>query len=92
MSRTTTENNHIIQGYEITNDNLTSRAGLNLFVKYLEQIKVYDLFLSYFNGFRKNKKGSSIKNIFKQLVLYFADGTYNKISGFNELQKDSGYA
>jgi hypothetical protein len=91
MSKKNNKNNNVIQGYEITNDNLTSRAGLNFFVKYLEQVKIYDLFLSYFKGFRKNKKGSSIKNIFKQLILYFADGTYNKISGFNELKKDAGY-
>ncbi len=81
-----------IQKYEITNDNLTSRAGLNFFVKYLEQIKIYGILLSLFGFLRKTKKGSSINQIFKQIFCFFFDGTYKKIEGFNRLSKDKGYA
>ncbi len=92
MTEISKKNKLKIQKIKITKENLTSRSGLIFFIKYLEQIKVFVLLIKYFKFFRRTKKGSSIKNIFKQLILYFIDGTYNQISGFNELKKDKGYS
>jgi hypothetical protein len=92
MNEKSKKNNPKIQKIEITKDNLTGRSGEIFFVKYLEQIQIFDLFIFFFKILKKSRKGSDIKNIFKQIILYFIDGTYKKISGFNNLKNDKGYA
>jgi hypothetical protein len=74
-----------------TDDFLTGRGGLALFVRYLSKIGIYKLLERYFGGIRKSKKGSPICNIFKQLFCFFLDGTSHHISRFDELLKDDGY-
>jgi hypothetical protein len=92
MKQNSKQINLKIQKIEVTNDNLTSRAGLNFFVKYLEQIKIYSIALMLLKFVKKSSKGYTIKNIFKQLILYFVEGTYNSISGFDVLKKDKSYS
>lgn len=81
-----------INKIEITNENLTSRAGLNFFVKYLNQIKIISFITGLLSFLKKSSKGSKINDIFKQLLLFFADGTYNKINAFDRLINDECYA
>ena len=90
-----TNNNNIegirISGIEKTEDVLTDRAGLLLFVKYLSQIGIYPLIERYFGSMRKSKKGIPIENIFKQLFCFFVDGTSFSLLRFDEIKRDKGY-
>src|SRR6056297_2559488 len=76
----------------VTNDKLTSRAGLTFLVHYLEAIDIYPLLERYFGGVRESAKGIPVKEAFKQLICFFVDGTYLHLTRFDELAKDSGYA
>lgn len=87
------KNNHKIKGVEATDEKITGRAGLSLFVKYLENIHIMQLMLlPIFACLRKSKKGASIEELFKQIICNFLDGTCQHLSRFNELQKDKAYA
>ena len=64
-----------ITGIDITNDTLTSRGGLSLFVRYLDAIGIMSIITRLFGSIRKNRKGNGIEEIFKQLLCNFVDGT-----------------
>lgn len=61
----------------ITSDTLTSRGGLSVFVRYLQNIALSPHLESRrgFGGIRKGSKGQPISEIFKQLFCFFLDGT-----------------
>ena len=59
----------------VTNDTLTDRGGMNLFVKYLSSVEIYLLLEDLFGNIRKNRKGLPVWNIFKQIFCWFYDGT-----------------
>ena len=40
----------------VTNDTLTGRGGMALFVKYLNSVEIYPLLQSFFGDIRRNKK------------------------------------
>jgi len=81
-----------ISDIEITNDRLTGRAGLALFVAYLHQIQIFPLIDRFFGSIRKNKKGIEIFEIIKQVLCFMVDGTSRHLSYFDQLAKDTGYA
>lgn len=83
---------HRINLIDVTNDTLTSRAGLTPFVRYLDSINIYPKLEVLFKSIRKNKKSNKISDIFKQLFCFLADGTSRHITRFDELKKDKGYA
>lgn len=76
----------------ITNDTLTSRGGMALFVKYLSNVEIYPLLSGFFGGIRKNKKGIPVWNIFKQVFCWLYDGTSRHLNYFDQLKGDEGYA
>ena len=76
----------------VTNDKLTSRAGLTFLVHYLEAIDIYPLLERYFGAVRKSAKGIPVKEAFKQLICFFVDGTSLHLAYFDELKKEVGYA
>jgi hypothetical protein len=76
----------------VTKDTLTSRGGLTLFVKYIENIGVIALLGRFFGRLRKSSKGQPIAEIFKQLFCFFADGTSQHFVRFDALKDDAGYA
>lgn len=59
-----------IDRIEKTDDSLTGRGGLALFVWYLSKISIYPLLKRLFGSIRKSKKGLPISNIFKQLFCF----------------------
>lgn len=77
---------------DVTQDTLTGRMGLNLFVRYLAEIDLDPLLERLFGPIRKSRKGQPVAEIFKQLFVFFADGTHRHLSYFDTLRKDSGYA
>ena len=63
-----------------------------LFARYLEQVGIYPLLLSYFGNLRKSNKGLPVWNILKQIFCFFYDGTSRHLVYFDQLKKDEGYA
>ena len=91
-SSTNNNDNAIINDVEVTEDNLTSRAGLSLFVRYLRSIVLFPYLEEIFSKIRKNNKGQGIAEIFKQLFCFFMDGTSRHLVYFDRLKEDEGYA
>jgi hypothetical protein len=83
---------HSIDDVQITNDLLTGRAGLNLFVKYLLGIELFPHVERMFGSMRKIDKGVPIVELFKQILCFFFDGTSRHLVWFDALAKDPGYA
>ena len=69
-----------ISQVEITNDTLTSRGGIALFVKYLEAIDIISLLLAKFGSLKKSRKGVTLQNLFLQVLCFFASsGIFREI-------------
>jgi len=81
-----------IRRIEATSDRLTGRAGLALFVAYLHSIEIFDWFDRWFGSIRKNRKGLAITELFKQVLCFFVDGTSRRLTYFDQLSQDEGYA
>jgi hypothetical protein len=81
-----------ISAIEITNDRLTGRAGLALFVTYLHQVSIFPLIDRFFGSIRKSRKGIAVFELFKQVLCFMADGTSRHLTYFDQLAKDTGYA
>ena len=76
----------------LTQDSLTSRAGLSLFVRYLSGIHLYTELSNRFGRIRKSSKGQEVTEIFKQILCFLFDGTSRHLTYFDHLKKDEGYA
>ena len=81
-----------IRRIEATSDRLTGRAGLALFVAYLHNIEIFSWFDRWFGSIRKNRKGLAITELFKQVLCFFVDGTSRRLTYFDQLSQDEGYA
>ena len=91
-STTVPKNPDVITKIEVTPDSLTGRAGLNLFVRYLDNIGINPLLERLFGRLRKSRKGLPIVEIFKQIFVFLLDGTSRHLSYFDALKKDPAYA
>ncbi|MGR3319958.1 MAG: transposase [Candidatus Anammoxibacter sp.] len=63
-----------------------------LFVKYLNSIGINQILLNCFGKIKKNNKGISASNMFKQIFCWLYDGTSRHLSYFDQLKGDKGYA
>ncbi len=88
----TSRSPHRIHGIDVTSDSLTSRAGLALFGRYLAEVSIFPVLETLFGRIRKSSKGRPVIEIFKQILLFFADATSRHLTRFDVLQKDPGYA
>jgi len=77
---------------EVTDDTLSGRGGLSLFVKYIEAVGVLGILSENFGNLRRSSKGASIESLFKQVLCFLFDGTSRHINYFDTLQRDPGYA
>lgn len=76
----------------VTEDTLTGRGGLALFVRYVSQVNIYALLLDAFGHIRRSEKGQPVWNVFKQIFCFFYDGTSRHLVYFDQLKRDRGYA
>ena len=75
-----------------TNDKITARGGLPLFLRYVENIGLYKLMTgTLISLFVSNGKGLQFHQFLKQTFAFFMDGTNMSISGFDQLKNDEGY-
>ena len=92
MPRRRHKNPCYIDDVQATNEILTSRAGLNLFARYLRGIEFDQHIDRMFAPMRKNPKGAPIRELFKQMLCFLFDGTSKHLAHFDVVAKDSGYA
>lgn len=83
---------HRISKVDVTNDIITGRGGLALFVRYLANINILPLLDDVFGNLRKSAKGLSVTKLFLQIFCFLFDGTSRHISHFDLLAQDNGYA
>ncbi len=76
----------------VTEDTLTGRGGLALFVRYVSQVNIYALLFDAFGHIRRSEKGQPVWNVFKQIFCFFYDGTSRHLVYFDQLKRDGGYA
>ena len=60
---------------EVTSDTLTSRAGLALFARYLDQIGLGWFLSRWLGPLRKSAKGLPAAECVRQVLLFLVDGT-----------------
>lgn len=92
MNDTTTRTRTQIDEIAMTSDQLTSRAGLAVFVRYLSAVGVGDRLHGLFSRLRKSAKGQAVAEVFKQIFVFMADGTSRHLSYFDQLKTDSAHA
>jgi hypothetical protein len=71
----------------VTEDTLTGRGGMALFVRYLSKVNIYALLLDSFGYLRRSKKGQPVWNIFKQVFCFFYDGTSRHLVYFDQFKR-----
>ncbi len=76
----------------ITNDKISGRGGIALFLRYIKNAGLYNLISSrVLSLLVSNRKGLSLHQFLKQIFSFFIDGTDMSISGFDGKKKDEGY-
>lgn len=81
-----------INKISVSDEKITSRGGLSLILRYVENIKLYELISSVvllkvvFFG-----KGLKLQQFIKQMIAFFIDGTDMSISSFDRKKTDKGY-
>jgi len=81
-----------IAGIEVTDDRLTSRAGLALFARYLDRSGLSWFLNRWLGPVRKSAKGASASECLRQVLLFLVDGTSRHLTYFDDLKADEGYA
>jgi hypothetical protein len=81
-----------ITGVELTDDTLAGRGGLALFSRYVRHVGVSAELERCFGELRKNRKRSSVVELFHQVLCFLVDGTSRHLSYFDHLVRDDGYA
>jgi hypothetical protein len=81
-----------VDGIDVTKNNITDRAGIITFSKYIKKINIIHCLAYFFNKIRKSKKGASVDSIFHQIICNYALGDSRSVSYFDILAKDKGYA
>ena len=81
-----------INKISITDDKMTARGGITLFLRYIENIKLYELIsnvvlLKVVFG----NKGLKLQQFLKQMFAFFIDGTDMSMAGFDKKKIDKGY-
>jgi len=77
----------------VTNDKISARGGVSLYLRYILSIKLYGLMAVTFTPFLViSSKGLQLQQFIKQMFAFFIDGTDMTMSGFDRKKKDKGYS
>ena len=77
----------------VTNDKISARGGLPLFLRYIEKIRLYTLISNkLLSMIVIHSKGLKLQQFLKQIFAFFIDGTDMSMSSFDSKKKDEGYA
>ena len=80
-----------IERIEVTNDLLTSRAGLAPLAEFVRKSGMLQT-LAALNPVKKSGKGASDIDTYLQILLNFMDGTNTSLTGFDALRDDPAWA
>lgn len=73
----------------VTNDKISARGGIPLFLRYIQNIKLFGLMSATFTSVLViNSKGLQLQQFLNQMFAYFIDGTDMAMSGFDRKKKD----
>ena len=76
----------------VTNDKISSRGGLPLFLRYIENIGIYELISNtILSKLVFGSKGLRLVSFLKQMFAFFMDGTDMSLTSFNDKKTDIGY-
>jgi hypothetical protein len=92
MADQTTKNQPRINKIETTDDLISGRGGLTLFMRYVEQTQFYSLIENILGHIKTSKKGLSLFQFVKQMIAFIIDGTYMSIASFDKYKQDPGYS
>ena len=92
MSKNSTKKQVKISKIETTNDLISARGGLTLFLRYLENTKVFELIEHHLGKMKGSKKGISTREFLIQFLSFIMDGSHRFISYFDQLKTDDAYA
>ena len=81
-----------ISAIEITDEKLSGRGGLTLFIRFIENIGFYQFFEKYFSFAKRSSKGLSCRQFIMQLLAFFIDASDLSMLGFDRRKNDAGYA
>jgi Transposase DDE domain group 1 len=81
-----------ISKIEITNDAISARGGLAVFIRYLENTKVFELIEHYLGNMKGSKKGITTREFLIQFMSFIMDGSHTSISYFDQLKADDVHA
>jgi len=91
MKNTDHQNSAKINKIETTNDVISGRGGLALFMRYVEQSQFYNLVQNVLGHVKTSQKGLSLFQFIKQMIAFIINGTYMSISSFDKYKQDAGY-
>ena len=81
-----------INKISITDDKITARGGITFFLRYIKNIKLYELISSVvLLKVVFGNKGLKLQQFLKQMFAFFIDGTDMSIAGFDKKKTDKGY-
>lgn len=81
-----------ISRVELSSQELTDRAGIAAFSRYMENIGLPGLIGNKLFGLKKTAKGASVEDMLGQVICWIMDGTSTSLSFFDLLQKDTSLA
>ncbi len=81
-----------ISKIEITNDVISARGGIPLFLRYLENTQLFEMMEHFLGKMKSTKKGLTLRELLIQIMAFIMDGSHNSISYFDQLQSDETYA
>lgn len=92
MNQMTFKSKCKIDRVDTTEEILTGRGGMALFVHYLSKVNIYTLLSDSFASLRRSQKGEPTWNIFNHVICSLHDVTSRHLVYFDRLKKDKGYA
>jgi len=81
-----------ISKIEITNDVISARGGITLFLNYLENTGTFELIEHFLGNIKGSKKGLTVREFLIQLMAFIMDGSHNSINYFDHLKSDDAHA
>ncbi len=77
----------------VTNDRISARGGLPLFLRYVGKTRLYALMSDKLSPLvPQGNKGLQLQGFIKQILAFFMDGTDMSPMGFDRRKKNEGYA
>jgi Transposase DDE domain group 1 len=92
MNKNSTTAQLKISNIEITNDVISARGGLTLFLRYLENTQVFELIEHFLGEMKGSKKGITTRQFLSQIMVFIMDGSHNSINYFDQLKSDDTHA